>query len=345
MKIPEPQNSLTAKIDAAVEAEANNAPRPHLGASLIGHKCDRWLWLSFRWAVQPTFPGRILRLFRRGHDEESKIIRLLQKVGLGISGSQTRVNLGGHVSGSMDGIVTAGVPEAPKKRHVLEIKTHNKKSFDDLEKHQVEKSKPQHWAQMQTYMLGSNIDRALYVALCKDDERLYTERIKLDPEAAQALVDRAQRITISDRMPEPLSADPTWFECKLCDAHEFCHKTRLTKHVNCRTCAHVSALEDGSWHCAKHQAGGIPTDFQRAGCEHHVLHPDLVPWKMLDSSSPWEAVYEIRGQAIRNGEADGNVYASGELVEAGEAILDETVQAVRKTFENAQVVKGDGVPC
>lgn len=343
MKIPEPQNSLAGKIDAAIEQEAKNEFRPHLGASLIGHKCDRFLWLSFRWAVKPSFPGRILRLFQRGHDEERNLIRLLQKVGVQVTGAQARVIFGGHISGSMDGVITKGVPEAPKKKHVLEMKTHNKKSFDDLEKKGVLESKPVHEAQMQIYMLGAQIDRALYVAICKDDDRIYTERVKLDPERAQALLERASRISLSDRMPEPLSTDPTWFECKLCDAHEFCHKTKLTKQVNCRTCAHVSALEDGSWHCARHQAGGIPTEFQKAGCEHHVLHPDLVPWRRLESSSAWEAVYEIRDQRIRNGEADAFVYGSKELVSAGDAIVDETVQKVRSVFDG-EVSEPDDIP-
>ena len=344
MKIPESQNSIAARIDQVIESEADNAPRPHLGASLLGHKCDRWLWLSFRWAVAPSFPGRILRLFRRGHEEERNLIRLLQKVGIQITGAQARVKFGGHVSGSMDGIITRGVPEAPHKKHVFEAKTHNKKSFDDLEKKGVEESKPQHWAQMQAYMLGAEIDRALYVAICKDDDRIYTERVKLDQARAEALIIRAQKITLSDRMPEPLSTDPTWYECKFCDAHEFCHKTKLTKEVNCRTCAHSSALEDGSWHCAKHQASGIPTDFQRSGCEHHVLHPDLVPWKMLDSSSPWEAVYEIAGKATRNGEADANVFGSVELISAGEAIHDENLQRVREFF-GGKITKPDDIPC
>jgi hypothetical protein len=49
-----------------------------------------------------------------------------------------------------------------------------------LEKKGVKVSKPMHWAQMQVYMLGTKIERALYVAVCKDDDRIYTERVKYD---------------------------------------------------------------------------------------------------------------------------------------------------------------------
>ena len=67
MKIPDSEHSIQAKIDKHHESLAE-PPRPHMGCSQLGHPCDRWLWLSFRWAVQSQFPGRILRLFRGGPD-------------------------------------------------------------------------------------------------------------------------------------------------------------------------------------------------------------------------------------------------------------------------------------
>ena len=185
MKIPEAVNTIQALIDKHHEAQPE-VPRAHLGASTLGHVCDRWLWLSFRWAVQPTFPGRILRLFRRGHEEEANIISDLRAIGVDVRkvSSQHRVDFGSHVSGSLDAIIDKGVPEAPKTKHIAEFKTHSKKSFDALSKDGVEKSKPEHFVQMQVYMAGTGIDRALYLAVCKDDDRIYTERVKLDKEAA-----------------------------------------------------------------------------------------------------------------------------------------------------------------
>jgi hypothetical protein len=341
VKIPESQNTIEAKIDAYHENKPDK-PRPHLGASLLGHPCDRWLWLSFRWAIQERFSGRMLRLFRRGHKEEATIIDDLRSIGIYIQNTgvgQSRVDFGAHVSGSIDGIITAGVPEAPKKRHVAEFKTHNKKSFDELEKKGVKDAKPQHWAQMQAYMLGTEIDRALYVAVCKDDDRLYSERIKFDEEAAQKIIDRGHRIALSERLPEPLSADPSWYQCKMCAAHSFCHSESLTQHVNCRTCAHSTPKPDSTWHCARYDAPGIPVDYQRAGCPAHVLHPDLVPWKMLDSENPWEAMYEIDGKQIRNGEPDFNTFGSNELISNLQQCLnpDETMLDVRAAFD-AEIV-------
>jgi hypothetical protein len=335
MKIPEPEHSIQALIDKHHEKQAE-PPRPHMGCSQLGHPCDRWLWLSFRWAVKPQFPGRILRLFRRGQMEETTIVSDLRAIGMDVrtSRQQARVDFGAHVSGSIDAIIESGVPEAPKKRHVAEFKTHSAKSFADLEKHGVEKSKPEHFVQMQLYMHGTEIDRALYVAVCKDNDSIYTERVRYDKEVAEKFIARGRRLALEDRMPPPISTDPSWYQCKFCDAHEFCHETKTTKHVNCRTCAHSTAKEDSTWRCERHDADGIPVEFQRQACDSHVLHPDLVPWERKDGLDQWTAVYVIEGRDVANGEGDAHVYTSREILANPKmcSLGDEYVESLREQF-------------
>jgi hypothetical protein len=335
MKIPESEHNIESLIDKHHEGHAE-IPRPHLGASTLGHPCDRWLWLSFRWAVQPSFPGRILRLFRRGREEEVNIINDLRAIGMDVRkvSSQHRVDFGSHVSGSLDAIIDSGVPEAPRSKHIAEFKTASKKAFDDLVKQGVEKSKPEHFIQMQVYMSGTKIDRALYLTVCKDDDRIHTERVKYDKAVALFAIERGKRIALADRMPEPISSDPSWYQCKFCDAHEFCHESKTTKHVNCRTCAHATALQDSTWHCARWDAV-IPLDTQKEGCESHVLHPDLVPWKRKDGPDEWTAIYEINGVDLANGEGDANVYTSKELLANPAACAggDPFVAELRNEFD------------
>ena len=50
-KIPEPMNTIAAAIDDHHAAQPDE-PRLHLGASSLGHPSERWVWLSFRWAVR-----------------------------------------------------------------------------------------------------------------------------------------------------------------------------------------------------------------------------------------------------------------------------------------------------
>lgn len=305
MKLPTTVNA----IDSFYENKKEDR-RLHLGCSQIGHKCDRFLWYSFRWAFKENHSGRMLRLFNVGHQFEPIIIKDLRSIGVDIRSSQDRVDFGCHVSGSVDGIIYSGLPESPLKKHVAEFKTHSQKSFDSLVKDGVEKSKPLHYVQMQTYMLGLKIDRAFYIAINKNNSELYTERVKLDKDVAQKYIDRAKRITLLERKPEPMTSDSTWYECSYCSAKDMCHKDAPTKEANCRTCAHSTPLENSTWHCARWD-DVIPGNAQETGCDSHVIHPDLVPYKRKEAESEWSTIYIINNKEVLNGE-DG--YKSSEIV-------------------------------
>lgn len=330
-KLPDPlHNSLTAQ--AIDDAQKQDPPRPHMGCSMLGHPCDRWLWLSFRWAVVEKFEGRILRLFRRGHNEEATILADLAKAGARVVSTQAKVTFGSHVGGSVDAILD-DVPEAPKTRHLGEFKTHSLKSFNDLAAKGVQTSKPMHFVQMQVYMLGTGLRRALYVAVCKDDDRLHIERVRFDEDVALKAVERGRRLALDDRLPPPISTDPSWYQCKFCPAHSFCHDTHLTKEVNCRTCAHVTACADGTWSCERH-GPNIPEEWQREGCPDHVLHPDLVPWQHVGGGET-EAHYNIDGRVVANG-PEG--YSSKELIANPAACGQPIIEAARLAFPGAEVM-------
>lgn len=333
-----PKDPIAEKIDAAIAAQGQQL-RPHFGLSLAGHHCERYLWLNFRWAVQEKFDGRMLRLFKRGQDEEARFADSLRVAGITITRDQERVDFGCHVSGSIDG-VAQGLPQSVKP-HLAEMKTHSKKSFDDLNNKGVQVSKPMHYAQMQTYMLGLKLDRALYCAVCKDDDRLYFERVRLDKAFAQGVVDRAKRVALADNAPDPISTRPDWYQCKFCPAYAMCHEKAPTKHVNCRTCAHSTAKDDGTWRCERHEADDIPFDFQQQGCDDHVLHPDMVPWQLdVEKSTKTTAVYIVEGNPIENGSPNTYTFASSELVadSIGCSLGRHEIARVKEAFVGARVV-------
>ena len=270
--LPQPINTLAAAIDRHHEA-VSERPRYHMGASALGHHCDRWLWLNFRWVVVQSFNGRMRRLFRRGHMEEDVLMADMRAVGIVFSEAQASVDFGGFVRGSADAVIERGVPESPNKRHVAEFKTHNRASFKALVKDGVKKSKPQHWAQMQVYMLGLDIKRALYVAICKDDDSLYSERVRLDVEAAESLVERGHRLSLDDRLPPPISTDATHWRCKMCPAHGFCHGSAQVNR-SCRSCRFARAKDDATFYCERH-GGTIPRSFEPKGCDDWEMIEDL----------------------------------------------------------------------
>jgi hypothetical protein len=333
--IPEPMNSIATLIDQSHE-ENSSKPRPHMGASMLGHYCDRWLWLSFRWAVQPEFPGRVLRLFRRGHKEEDLIVADLRRIGVDVSctgAAQAKVDFGCHVSGSIDGILF-NLPFAPNTKAILECKTHSDKSFNDLLKNGLEKSKPQHWVQCHVYMMGRRLDRALYYAVNKNDDAIYTEWVHFDRDVAEKAVQRGKRLAMDERLPPPISTDASWYQCKFCDAHKFCHEKQPTKHANCRTCANVTPKDDGTFFCERWQ-DVIPVDHQHNGCDHHLIHPDLVPWEFEGSEDGLHVTWRIGDRLILNG-PDG--YKSREIVANPAACGDPMVEEVKAVFPGAEVV-------
>jgi hypothetical protein len=282
-ELPARHQRTVAAIFERYERVADDWRRPHLGASLVGRKCSRELWYIFRWAVAPSFDGRLLRLFERGNREEEWLAEDLRAIGIELhttdeSGRQYRVEYwNGHFGGSCDGI-GLGFPEAPKTWHLFEAKTSNERRFRELQSKGVKDAKPEHYAQMQVYMHGLKLKRAFYVCVCKNDDQIYTERLHYVEAEAQALVAKAGTVIASNGPLSRISEDPTWFGCRFCDARPICHLEDVGKlERNCRTCLSSTPQQEGGWYCDVHQKR-LSVDEQRDGCEQHLFIPSLLPW-------------------------------------------------------------------
>ena len=298
-----PKESQTvAAIYAAYKKAGDAEPiRGYLGASIIGHHCERYLWYCFRQCCKPEFDGRMYRLFATGDLEEARFVKDLRDIGCEVHDTnqskqdprgwpeQFAVSaLGGHFSGHMDGCAL-GIPEAPKTWHVGEFKTHNAKSFAKLKKEGVYESKPQHYAQMQVYMHLTGMKRALYLARNKDTDELYSERVHYHEADAMELMWRAERIITATAPPDRISRRRDYYQCKWCDAKGICWGTESfgsalsVPSLSCRQCCHATPIIDksphpivkidASWRCEKrgdYFAGeGIP-------CTLHLILPGLL---------------------------------------------------------------------
>lgn len=296
--LPNPEPATTAALyTAAVRPERRYHPR--LSASSLGDDCDRLLWDAFRWAYPPeVIDGRKSSIFETGEVWEQRLIARLKQARVDVveidpeTGEQWRVVFAaGHGSGRLDG-EALGVPEAPKTEHVVEIKSHNDRSFKALIKSGVAEAKPAHHAQMQAYMHLRGRQRALYVAVNKNDDTIYTERVRYDPAAALSLMARAERLVTSDRRP-PCTC-PAWkLKAGLgCAANEGLMAVRT-----CRSCLHATAHLDGEarWSCARFRRD-LDLDEQQAGCAAHLYVPDLVPGEQVDADEAGEWVmYRLNG--------------------------------------------------
>ena len=268
-------NTTTSAIYAHYERVAADGLRDHLGASIIGHHCARYLWLKFRWVDDKKFEGRMLRLFETGQLEEPRLVANLRAIGCEVSectahGNQHEVrDETGHIGGSMDAIAR-GFPEAHAAWHICEFKTFNTKDFKQLQDRGVADVKPMHYAQMTTYMGLRGYDRAAYLAKCKETDELYFERIHFDGAEFDRLMKRATAVVKASEPPERCSTDATWWQCKMCDFHGHCHGTAAPL-VNCRTCAHATPVGNGEWSCARGQEAN-----PKQGCGGHRFIPILL---------------------------------------------------------------------
>lgn len=287
-EIPPPSDDTVQLIFKSYEDR--NEPRRSngLGASEIGKFCHRAIWYSFRWAW-PFFrhEGRILRLFQTGGFEEPRLVDDLRAIGCEVheidpnTKKQWRLQeWGGHFVCKLDAALV-NLPAAPKTWHSVEFKTHGDKSFKDLQKNGLEKSKPEHFAQVVTGMGLSGMTRALYLAKNKNTEELYSVRVKHDDSIWLKLKAKAYSIIFSDEAPRRISEDPNNFACRFCDHRTACHQARrfplqVLPEMNCRTCAHVTPREDGTWFCELHQ---LPRskDEQAIGCTRHLFNTSIVP--------------------------------------------------------------------
>jgi len=308
--LPDEVSPTVEAIYRAYETNAERGERHYLGMSTFGTECDRALWYQFRWAIRgEQIDGRALRLFKTGHLEEHRFIADLESIGVTCHPLDPSTNeqwavegVGGHLKGHMDGKAT-GIIEAPKTEHLLEFKTHNEKSFRALVKDGVEKSKPGHFAQMQLYMHFGHMDRAFYLAVNKNTDELWGERVKYDATKALILLARAENIIRASEPPPKLHEDPekkaAW-QCRFCSAKPQCHEKTLSR-ANCRTCLHVSPI-DGGWHCGAFDRM-LSVEEQRTGCSRHLFIPALVPGEQIDADEVKETVtYKM---------IDGSVWVDG----------------------------------
>lgn len=258
--------------------------RTYLGASVIGETCDRKLWYSFRWCGRGTLPGRMQRLFDHGNQEESRIINDLRAIGCRVEttgedgGQFAVVSCDGHFRGHLDGAVLQ-LPEAPKTWHVLEAKTHNLRSFRQLTREGVRVSHPKHYAQMQIYMLLTGMDRALYFAVCKDDDNIHCERVHLDREYAGGQIERASSIIKAVEPPVFSGCSTDDDICRFCCFAKLCHLNpmglAIPAHLSCRSCCYSDIAPEGQWHCRQHQKSLSYFD-QTAACDSHLWLPGFI---------------------------------------------------------------------
>lgn len=281
---------LLRDIDEYAIATFYEPHRWHLGASLIGHECSRYLWYVFRWCgrqvghgsndqEQTANLGRMQRLFNRGHLEEERVVKYLRGIGCEVwthqeDGSQYRMSaVNGHFGGSIDGVF-----RFPARYNILapvlwENKTNSTgPNFNKLIEDGVAVSKQQHFIQMSCYGKEYQLEYGAYFNTNKNDDNIHVEIVRLNWNIAEQMKVKAERIITSQVPPPKLSEQPTDRRCVYCDFKQTCH-FKAPVERNCRSCVFAVPTIGGEWHCNTH-GGTIPRDFVPKGCDSYKAITD-----------------------------------------------------------------------
>lgn len=264
------------EFDNYLLRNAEDGFRSHLGWSVIGHSCLRYLWYHFRWFKQENHSARMLEIFAEGHREEAKIRELMKACGAQFldkvdeTGEQVTVSdLNGHFGGSTDGVFiwpAMGI----NKPCILECKTSKATTdFNKLidNKDTISTINQRHYVQANGYATSLGVELIMYVCRNKNDSRLYIELFEVESNVCAENRNKAWHVITTKLPPARISKKRNYWVCNMCMLQAVCHDHEAVV-PNCRNCQHSTPIENGQWHCAVHGAV-IPKEFWIKGCNQH----------------------------------------------------------------------------
>lgn len=226
-------------IDEAMQKNRNSQPsRKYLGASRIGEECERKLAYEFHQTPKDEgsdFQGKTLRIFDMGHDGEDRMAEYLKLAGFQLQthtdeGKQIGISdANGLFKGHLDGYIHGGPAiEGLKYPLLWENKALGDKSWNDLKKNGLKKSKPVYYAQVQVYMGYKDLQACLFTALNRDTGEIHVELVLFNARDCQDYIDKVVRLVKTQSPDEAtkISKDPSDFRCKFCDFRQRCHSTK-----------------------------------------------------------------------------------------------------------------------
>lgn len=270
----EAADRIAKAVDEAIENADPEGYRTHLGASVIGRECLRYLFYHFRWMHRETYSGRELRLFQVGHNLEPRVRYWLTQIGFqfidGYDERHTQLQfraIKGHFGGSVDGVFIAPMWGITTPT-LLECKTSGTGAgFNNLDKGLAE-GKPDHYIQDSVYGKGLNINQCLYISENKNDSDWKFILTKLDDKIADEAWRKAEFIILEcQEPPKKISQKRNFFLCNMCKMQGICHDN-LPTDINCRSCRNAQPIDEGQWFC-RHWNSIIPPDAILKACELH----------------------------------------------------------------------------
>ncbi|NTU68948.1 MAG: hypothetical protein HGB02_08725 [Chlorobiaceae bacterium] len=231
-------------IDGPIAATAEESQRRHyLGASVVGHECERYVQfqlLAAHGLIERKRPeARNLRIFDRGHTYEAKARKWLKDAGFLFGTTRTGrsfQDFGGEYRGSVDDVVT-GWREILTRNGVIcpielpalwECKCLGSKYWKQVVDKGLKEYSSTYWGQIHQYMAYLELPRCLYTVINADTMEMHHTIYNYDEVEAQlgrARVHGVITATNEGRWCQRCSGDRNFYKCKWCDFREACWST------------------------------------------------------------------------------------------------------------------------
>lgn len=230
--------------DAIQDAQERERPRDYLGASIIGHECERavqYNLLAVRGEVtRPLFKSQTLRIFDRGNVYEDKCKVWLRAAGAIFEPGRLNPHTGeeeqagftwldGRLRGHCDGIISGwrgGESFAPLALPVLwEHKCLGAKGWKSFRDNKLKKHSSTYYAQVQLYMHFFKLSACLFSCTNADTMEIHHEEVPFNPQAAEFYLGRALRVFNASDAGELVprcTSDRNLLTCRWCDWREVC---------------------------------------------------------------------------------------------------------------------------
>ncbi len=226
-------NDLPNKVLGYYASKAESKTRGYIGASILGHACERRIWLDWNGVSAPVSktPEEILKTgsreekFDRGRHEEERLIKALQGAGYLIIDRQGAFSvLDGNFQGHIDGIII----DEKGSKYILEIKSTQEKYFNALVRSGVKKTFATYYLQCQMYMHFFNIPKTLFLAVNKNNGEIYQVALEANEAVIEIGLKKINKIISHGQdMPATLGDAndvPPKMPCQYCDFVNFCYQ-------------------------------------------------------------------------------------------------------------------------
>jgi hypothetical protein len=221
--------------DAIINESVDKPHREYLGASLVGHECDRkvqYEWMAVQGQIPPEgFDAQTLRRFDRGNVYEYRARKWLQGAGF-IFFAPNNLEISdfdGKFRGHVDGIIAGFYPgDSPLALPALwECKCLASKGWKALEKDGLRKYSPTYFGQVQIYMHYLKLQRCLFTVVNADSMELAHYLIDYSEMEAALIKAKISSVFTATKLGEMLprcTDDPEYYVCKWCPFREECWK-------------------------------------------------------------------------------------------------------------------------